>query len=106
MRSARSATRPPPKFHRGEGEMPSPPTGAPPPNAKGREAEDAAWLDLAGRSGHSAQASPMYRMRISGPAPSGLIAIAKDYHPANRERGQSILEGKWRFGASTVETPP
>ena len=78
----------------------------PPASATGREAEDAAWLELAGRSGVSPQASPVYRMRISGPAPSGLTAIPKDQRPSNRERGEAILNGKWRFGASTVETPP
>lgn len=86
--------------------MAGPPIGAPPSGGKGRDAEDAAWLQLAGRSGQPFQASPVYRMRISGSVPSGLIAIAKDYHPPNRERGQAILEGKWRFGASTVDTPP
>jgi uncharacterized heparinase superfamily protein len=80
---------------------------APPPaSATGREAEDAAWLELAGRSGAPVQASPVYKMRISGPAPSGLIAIPKDLRPSNRERGEAILNGKWRFGGSTVETPP
>jgi uncharacterized heparinase superfamily protein len=81
--------------------MPAPPTGA-----TGREAEDAAWLDLAGRSGQPVQASPVYRMRISGNVPSGLMAIPKDYHPPNRERGEAILAGNWRFGSSVVETPP
>ncbi len=71
-----------------------------------REREDAAWLELAGKSGASANASPVYRMRISGPAPAGFIALPKDARPPNRERGQLILDGKWRFGAHLVETPP
>jgi uncharacterized heparinase superfamily protein len=71
-----------------------------------REREDAAWLELAGRSGAPANASPVYRMRISGPAPAGFTALPKDARPPYRERGQSILDGKWRFGAHLVETPP
>src|ERR1043165_5550064 len=86
--------------------MAGPPIGAPPSGGKGRDAEDAAWLQLAGRSGQPFQAPPVHRMRIAGSVPSGLIAIAKDYPPPTRERGQAILEGKWRFGASTVDTPP
>src|SRR6185295_8795834 len=66
----------------------------------------AAWLDLAGNQGVSPNASPVYRMRISGPVPPGLTALPKDQRPPNRERGQAILEGKWRFGASHVDTPP
>ena len=71
-----------------------------------REREDAVWLELAGKSGMAANASPVYRMRISGPAPAGFIALPKDARPPNRERGQLILDGKWRFGAHLVETPP
>jgi uncharacterized heparinase superfamily protein len=71
-----------------------------------REKEDAAWLELAGRAGAPANASPVYRMRISGPAPAGFTALPKDARPPYRERGQQILDGKWRFGAQLVETPP
>lgn len=71
-----------------------------------RERQDAVWLELAGKSGAIANASPVYRMRISGPAPTGFIALPKDARPPNRERGQLILDGKWRFGAQLVETPP
>jgi uncharacterized heparinase superfamily protein len=78
----------------------------PPSGATERETEDALWLELAGKSGVSPVASPVYRMRISGPAPTGLTALPKDNRPPNRERGEAIIAGKWRFGAHTVETPP
>jgi len=71
-----------------------------------RAAEDADWLKLTGPSGESLSASPVYRMRLSGPTPSGLAAIPKDNRPPDRERGEAILNGNWRFGASSVETPP
>src|SRR5690349_21019008 len=64
-----------------------------------REKEDALWLELGGRSGDVVNASPVYRMRISGPSPGGFTALPKDARPPNRERGQQILDGKWRFGA-------
>jgi uncharacterized heparinase superfamily protein len=68
--------------------------------------EDAAWLALVGRTGEAPSLSPVYRMRLTGAIPSGLLAIPKDPRPPNRERGQAILEGRWRFGAGHVETPP
>jgi uncharacterized heparinase superfamily protein len=71
-----------------------------------RAAEDAAWLELMGSSGETMSASPVYRMRLSGPTPGGLSGIPKDNRPADLARGASILGGHWRFGASVVETPP
>ncbi len=78
----------------------------PPSSAAEREREDAVWLDLAGKAGTPANASPVYRMRISGPAPIGLTGLPKDAHPPNRERGAAILKGDWRFGHHSVRTPP
>jgi uncharacterized heparinase superfamily protein len=78
---------------------------APQNSPSAREADDAAWLELAGKQGASPNASPVYKMRISGPAPTGLAALPKDHRPPNRERGEAILLGKWRFGAAVVETP-
>jgi uncharacterized heparinase superfamily protein len=72
----------------------------------GREAEDRAWLALTGRGGEIQSASPVYRMRLSGPTPHGLLALPKDNVPPNRARGRAILDGTWRFGASVVQTPP
>lgn len=77
----------------------------PPSSAKEREREDATWLELAGKAGAPISASPVYRMRIAGPAPNGLRALPKDTHLSVRERGEAILGGKWRFGHHTVETP-
>jgi uncharacterized heparinase superfamily protein len=78
---------------------------APQNTAHSREAEDAAWRELAGKQGVSPNASPVYKMRISGPSPTGLTALPKDHRPPNRERGEAILQGKWRFGAAALETP-
>src|SRR5690606_5611977 len=94
-RSARCAAR------TGEGAM-----ALPPGSAAERAREDASWLELAGKTGEPVNASPVYRMRISGHAPGGLTALPKDARPPNLERGAAIMGGKWRFGRQTVETPP
>lgn len=64
-----------------------------------------AWLQYVGKSGEVPSHSPVYRMKLAGPLPSGLKALPKDPRPINRRRGEQILEGVWRFGASKVETP-
>ncbi len=76
-----------------------------PDEAERRETADADWRALTGRTGETLAISPVYRLRLAGPAPSGLLAIPKDNRPADVERGQAILAGRWRFGSSVVETP-
>jgi uncharacterized heparinase superfamily protein len=83
--------------------MAIPPTG--PIAAGAREAEDALWIELAGKSGIPINVSPVHRLRISGNPPPGLAALPKDNRPVNRARGEAIVQGRWRFGHSTVETP-
>lgn len=75
-------------------------------SAANRQAEDAAWLELSGKSGEAPSYSPVYRMRLSGPTPPGLKALPKDQRPVNAARGASILQGRWRFGSSSVEVDP
>lgn len=77
----------------------------PPLGPTGREAEDTQWLELTGKSGMAINVSPVHRLRISGPGPQGLTALPKDDRPVNRERGEAILAGKWKFGAAHIETP-
>lgn len=77
----------------------------PPLGPSGREAEDAQWLELTGRSGMAINVSPVHRLRISGPGPGGFTALPKDNRPVRRERGEAILAGKWKFGAAHIETP-
>ncbi len=77
----------------------------PPLGPSGREAEDAQWLELTGKSGMGINVSPVHRLRISGPGPSSLTALPKDNRPVNRARGEAILAGKWKFGVSHIETP-
>lgn len=71
-----------------------------------RNTEDAQWAELTGRTGEAHSHSPVYRIRLSGPTPPGLIALPKDQRPPNRERGAAIMRGRWRFGASKVDTAP
>ena len=78
----------------------------PPLGPSGREAEDAQWLELTGKSGMAINVSPVHRLRISGPGPGGFTALPKDNRPARRARGEAILAGKWKFGAAHIETPP
>ena len=59
----------------------------------GREAEDAQWLELTGRSGMAINVSPVHGLRISGPGPGGFTALPKDNRPVKRERGEAILAG-------------
>jgi uncharacterized heparinase superfamily protein len=65
----------------------------PPLGPTGREAEDAQWLELTGRSGMPINVSPVHRLRISGPGPAGLTALPKDNRIPSRERGEAILAG-------------
>ncbi|MDZ4761401.1 MAG: heparinase II/III family protein [Alphaproteobacteria bacterium] len=71
-----------------------------------RASEDQAWLDLVGRTGEAHNPSPVYRLRLNGPIPQGLIALPKDHRAVHPGRGREIMDGVWRFGALTVETPP
>lgn len=77
----------------------------PPLGPSGREADDAQWLELTGKSGMAINVSPVHRLRISGPGPSGLTALPKDNRPVSHSRGEAILAGRWRFGAAHIETP-
>lgn len=77
----------------------------PPLGPSGREAEDAQWLELTGKSGMAINVSPVHRLRISGPGPGGFTALPKDNRPARRARGEAILAGRWKFGAAHIETP-
>ena len=63
------------------------------------------WVELMGRVGEPSRASKMYRMRLNGPAPDLLMSSPKSGHPANAQRGATILKGKWNFGGATLETP-
>ncbi len=78
----------------------------PPSSGAGREADLAQWTELTGKSGAAINVSPVHRLRISGPGPSGLSALPMDNHPANRARGEAILQGRWKFGSAQIETPP
>lgn len=78
----------------------------PPSSGAGREADQAQWTELTGKSGAAINVSPVHRLRISGPGPSGLSALPMDNHPANRARGEAILQGRWKFGSAQIETPP
>lgn len=44
-------------------------------------------------------------LRLSGPPPSGLIALPRDYRPPDLERGRAICSGRWKFGAARMDTP-
>lgn len=81
-------------------------SGLPGEGAPASADADAVWLSLVGRTGEAPSLSPVYRIRLTGAVPSGLLAIPKDPRPPNRARGAAILAGKWRFGGSAVETPP
>jgi len=70
-----------------------------------READHAQWAELTGKSGAPINVSPVHRLRISGPGPSGLTALPNDNHPVNRARGEAILQGRWKFGRAQIETP-
>lgn len=74
-------------------------------HAADRAEQDQAWLELVGRTGEAHQHSPVYRLRLSGVIPAGLLAVPRDLRPIDAARGKAILEGRWRFGAAHVETP-
>lgn len=84
--------------------MSLPPLGPPPPDSA-RDADYAEWLEFTGRSGAEINVSPVHRLRISGPGPAGLTALPGDNRPANKARGEAILAGHWRFGATHIEIP-
>lgn len=67
---------------------------------------DESWLRLVGKTGEAPAYSPVYRMRLNGPVPSGLTALPLDPRPPWTARGEAIMEGRWRFGTSKVDTPP
>jgi uncharacterized heparinase superfamily protein len=76
------------------------------PNASWEGGPDhEAWLNLVGRTGASPNHSAMYRMRLSGPSPSGLRAMPQDPRPVDPVRGSEILKGVWRFGSTRVTVP-
>ena len=71
----------------------------PPLGPSGREADDAQWLELTGKSGMAINVSPVHRLRISGPGPNSLTALPKDNRPVNRARGEAILAWFEQLGA-------
>ncbi len=82
--------------------MTSPPH---PPGPDMRDSDYAQWLEFTGNSGAKIEASPVHRLRISGPGPTGITALPTSNHPASRKRGDAILEGHWRFGAAELQVP-
>ena len=78
----------------------------PPSSGDAAEADRAQWAELTGKSGAPINVSPVHRLRISGPGPSGVTALPTDNHPVNRARGEAILQGRWKFGHASIETPP
>lgn len=82
--------------------MTSPPL---PPGQDAQDSDYAQWLEFTGNSGAKIEASPVHRLRISGPGPSGITALPTSNYPVNRARGEAILEGRWRFGASELKVP-
>jgi len=84
--------------------MTLPPLGPTPPEG-GRDAQYAEWLEFTGRSGAEINVSPVHRLRISGPGPGRLTALPSDNRPGNRQRGEAILAGHWRFGATHIDIP-
>lgn len=71
----------------------------------GPDSDFETWLTYAGKSGETPAHSPVYRMKLSGAAPSGLKALPKDPRPLDMRRGQRIMAGEWRFGGSSLTTP-
>jgi len=84
--------------------MALPPLGPTPP-VSGRDAEYAEWLEHTGKSGAAINVSPVHRLKISGPGPTGFSAFPNSNRPVNRSRGEAILAGRWRFGSTQIETP-
>ncbi len=77
----------------------------PPSSSDAAEADRAQWAELTGKTGASINVSPVHRLRISGPGPSGITALPTDNRPLNRARGEQILQGRWKFGHASIETP-
>ncbi len=64
------------------------------------------WRALTGAAGEPSRASTMYRMRLNGQTPDLLLSSPRVGRPVDPRRGTHILQGRWKFGVSRLETPP
>lgn len=54
---------------------------------------------------HAALASPVYRMMLSGPAPSGIRVPLAGGWPGEAERADAIFQGRYRFAGREARAP-
>lgn len=76
------------------------------PGSKGNRpaADDAAlWRRFRGSLGDDAKATPVYRMKLSGPSPDGFSLHLKTIIPPDELRGEAIMADIWRIGQGRLE---
>ena len=62
-------------------------------------ADDAAlWRRFRGTLGDDLKATPVYRLKLSGPTPDGISLHLKSPLPADELRGEALMRDVWRIG--------
>lgn len=61
------------------------------------------WEQCRGRSGEDAKATPLHRLKIGGSVPAQFGPHLRSVLPADRLRGEMLLQGVWRIGTDRLK---
>tara|TARA_X000000950_G_scaffold281558_1_gene378574 strand:- start:131696 stop:133384 length:1689 start_codon:yes stop_codon:yes gene_type:complete len=64
------------------------------------------WRKYRGRMGEDARATPVYKMKLTGPAPTSLSLYPQNLRSGDASIGQEILKGRWRIGRDVLDIQP
>ena len=69
--------------------------------------EDAAlWRRFKGRAGEPVRATPVHRLKLASPAPPGFSNHLQSLVPADRLRGEALMNDVWRIGMEREQLAP
>ncbi len=75
------------------------------PAQSSASADAALWRRFAGAPGDDVKASPVYRLKISGPTPEGFGLHMRQIVPPDVLRGEALLADVWRIGGERLQMP-
>ncbi len=67
------------------------------------DVDAALWRRFAGAPGDDVKATPVYRLKLAGAAPSGFGLHLRRVAPVDRLRGEALIRDVWRIGNIRIE---
>ena len=64
------------------------------------------WRKFRGRLGEDARATPVYKMKLTGPAPSSISLYPQNLRSGDVSVGEALLAGEWQVGRSVLRIDP